>query len=78
MILDRKDFSLLVKVININHHNAAGSYAEVRVSDSMEFMNKGLVGEPNGNCMHEKGLDKGHIGDKYGFLLLTPVDTSRP
>ena len=27
--------------------------------------------------MHEKGPDKGHIGDKYGFLLLTPVGTSK-
>ena len=24
-----------------------------------------------------KGLDKGRIGDKYGFLLLTPVGTSK-
>ena len=27
--------------------------------------------------MHEKGPDKEHIGDKYGFLLLTPVGTSK-
>ena len=27
--------------------------------------------------MHEKGPDKGYIGDKYGFLLLTPVGTSK-
>jgi len=33
------------------------------------------IGEPNGNCLHEKGPYKGHIGDKYGFLLLTPVGT---
>ena len=26
--------------------------------------------------MHEKGPDKGHIGDKYSFLLLTPVSNS--
>ena len=29
------------------------------------------------SCIHEKGPDKGHIGDKYGFILLTPVGTSR-
>ena len=31
----------------------------------------------NGSCMHEKGSDKGYIGDKYGFLLLTTVGTSK-
>ena len=25
--------------------------------------------------IHENGPDKGLIGDKYGFLLLTPVGT---
>ena len=24
-----------------------------------------------------KGSDKGHIGDNYGFLMLTPVGTSK-
>ena len=33
--------------------------------------------ELNGSCIHEKGSDKGHIGDKNGFLLLTPISTSR-
>ena len=43
------------------------------------FLNKGClgVGEPNGSCIHEKGSNKGHIGDKYGFLLLPPVSTSK-
>ena len=27
--------------------------------------------------MHEKGSDKEHIGDKYGFFLLTAVGTSK-
>ena len=27
--------------------------------------------------MHEKGSDKRHIGDKYGFILLTPVGASK-
>ena len=27
--------------------------------------------------MHEKGSDKGLISDENGFLLLTPVGTSR-
>ena len=27
--------------------------------------------------MHEKGPDKGLIGDNYGFLLLIPVGTSK-
>ena len=31
----------------------------------------------NGSCMHENGSDKGLIVYKYGFLLLTPVGTSR-
>ena len=35
------------------------------------------VGEPNGSCIHEKAPDKRHIGDKYGFLLLTAVGTSK-
>ena len=41
-------------------------------------MNEGWrgVGEPNGSCIHEKGPNKELIGDKYGFLLLTPVVTN--
>ena len=27
--------------------------------------------EPNGSCIHEKGPDKEHIGDEYGFHLVT-------
>ena len=33
--------------------------------------------ESNGSFMHEKEPDKGHIVDKYGFLLLTPVGASK-
>ena len=33
--------------------------------------------EPNGSCIHKKGPDKELIGDKYGFLLLTSVGTSK-
>jgi len=29
------------------------------------------------SCIHKKGSDKGHLGEKYGFLLLTPVGTSK-
>ena len=55
-------------------HPVAG-YAEGRVLDGLKFLNKGWwdIGEPNGSCIHEKIPDKGHIGDKYGYLLLTPV-----
>ena len=35
------------------------------------------VEEPNGSCMNEKGPDKGLIGDKYGFILLTSVGSSK-
>ena len=47
--------------------------------DSLEFLNKGRwgIGEPSGSCIHEKGPDKKNIGDKYGYLLLTPVGTSK-
>ena len=43
------------------------------------FLNKGWIGvrEPNGSYMHEKGSNKGLISDENGFLLLTPVGTSR-
>ena len=44
--------------IDRGHLNkAAGGYAEVRVLDSLEFLNKGWCGvdEPNGSCMYEKG-----------------------
>ena len=45
----------------------------------LEFLNKGWWGdgEPNGSCIHEKGSDTGHICNKYGFLLLTPVGTRK-
>ena len=33
--------------------------------------------EPNESCIHEKGLDKGYIGYKYGFPLLNPVGISK-
>ena len=29
------------------------------------------------SCIHEKGSDKGHVVDKYGFILLTLVGTSK-
>ena len=35
------------------------------------------VGELNGSCIHEKRPDKGHRGDEYSFLSLTPVGTSK-
>ena len=42
---------------------------EGRVLDGLEFLIKVWrgVGDPNGSCMHEKGPDKGSIGDKYDF-----------
>ena len=50
MILDKKHFSFLVQVIDRGHLNAAGGYAEGRVLDILEFLNKGWRGvwEPNG------------------------------
>ena len=81
MILDRKHSRFLVQVIDRSYFNAASGYgnAEGRVLDNLEFLNCGWwgVGEPNGSYIHEKGPDKGHIGDKCGFLLLIPVGTSR-
>ena len=41
VILDRKHFSFLVQVIEKDHLNAAGGYAEGRVLDSLELLNKG-------------------------------------
>ena len=68
-----------MQVIGRGHLIAVGGYAEVSVLENLEFLNKRRwgVGEPNRSCMHEKGPDKGNVGDKYGFLLLTPVDTSK-
>ena len=42
-------------------------------------MNEGWrgVGEPNGSCIDENGPGKGLVGGKHGFLLSTPVGTSR-
>ena len=71
--MDRKLLSFLVNAIDRGHLNASGGYAEGRVLDSLWSG----AGESNGSCIHEKGLDKGHIGDNYGFLLLTPVGTSK-
>ena len=33
--------------------------------------------EPNGSCLHKKVPAEGFIGDKYGFILLILVGTSR-
>ena len=70
---------LLVQAIDRGYPNAAGGYAEGWVLDNLEFLNKGwwCVGEQNGNCIYEKGPDKGLIVDKYGFLWLTPVVASK-
>ena len=78
MILDRKHFSFLIQMIDRSNPNTAGGNSEGRVLASLEFLNKGWrdVGEPHGSCMHEKGPYKGHIGDKYGFPLMTPVGTN--
>jgi len=40
MILDRKYFSFLMQVIDRGHFNTAGGYAEGRVLDSLEFLDK--------------------------------------
>ena len=77
MILDRKYFNFIVQVIDRGYLNTAGGYADSRVLDCLKFLNKGRWGEPNGNCIYEKGPDKGYIGNKYDFHLLTPVGTSR-
>ena len=76
MILDRNHFNFLAQVIDRSHLNAAGGHAEGGVLDCL---NKGWlgVGDPNGSCIHGKGPDEGHIGDKYGFLLPTPFDASK-
>ena len=68
-----------MQVINRSNLNAASGYAEDRVLDILELLNKRWLGDgkPNRSCTHEKGPDKGHISDKYGFLLLTPVGTSK-
>ena len=68
MILDRKHFCFLAQVTDRDHLNAAGGCMEGRVLN---------IFGTNGSCLHEKGPDKGHIDDKYGFLLLTPVGTSK-
>jgi len=41
VILDRMHFSFLVEVIDRGHLNAAGGYAEGKVLDVLEFLNKG-------------------------------------
>ena len=40
MILDKKNFSFLVQVIDRGHLNAASGYAEGRVLDCLEFLKK--------------------------------------
>ena len=40
VIFDRKYFSFLVQVIDRGHLNAVGRYAEGRVLDISEFLNK--------------------------------------
>ena len=66
-------------MIDKGHLNAAGGYVEGRVLDSLEFLKQGLGGarKLNGSGIHAKGYDKELIGDKDGFLLLTPVGTSK-
>ena len=39
--LDRKHFSFFVQVTDRGHLNATSGYAESRVLDSLEFLNKG-------------------------------------
>ena len=52
VILDRKHFSFLIQVIHIGHLNAAGGYAEGKVLDSLEFLNKGTLRKQMGAaCM---------------------------
>ena len=52
--------------------------------NSLEFLNKGQLGVSEWGTVNQmeaaymkKEEDKGHIGDKYGFLLPTPVGTSK-
>ena len=68
-----------MQVMDRGHSNAADGYAEGRVLNSLEFLNRGWwgTGEPNGSCIYEKELDKEHIGDMYGFFMLTPVGTGK-
>ena len=42
--LERKHFSFIMQVIDRSHLNAAGGYAEGKVLDSLEFLNKGWRG----------------------------------
>ena len=74
-----KRFSFLVQEIDKRRLNAAGDYEKGRVLDGLQFLNKGWwgVGEPNWSCIYEKGPDKGHICDKYGFFFLIPVGISK-
>ena len=41
MISDKKNFIFLVHVIGRGHLTVAGGYAEGRVLDKLEFLNKG-------------------------------------
>ena len=40
MILDRKHLSFLMKVIDRGHLHTSGGYAEGRILDSLEFLDK--------------------------------------
>ena len=75
VILDRKHFNFLVQVIDRGHPTQPVSMWKAKFWKFWSFRIR--VGEPNGNFKHEKELDKGNIGDKYGFLLLTLVGTSK-
>ena len=70
-----------MQVIDRGHLNADGDYAEGRSFECLGVSEYGMV-----RCwgtkwelliMHEKGPDKGHVDDNYGFLFLTPVGTSK-
>ena len=48
----------------------------VRMESSGEILGAFKGREPNGTSIYENRPGKGHIGDKYGFLLVTTVGTS--
>ena len=61
MILDRKHFSFLEEVIDRGNFNAIGGYAEGRVLNSLEFLNKN--GEVLGNQMTTAYMKRDRIKD---------------
>ena len=79
MIDDGKHYGFLVQMIGGSHLHAPDGYTEGRVLDSLEFLNhrSGSVRKPYGSTILEMGLDKGFVGNKDGFFLLTPVGTSK-